>query len=183
MNNKWLCIFGAPCDNIYGFKDKTAWFVSFESVSTLNLIQENDLMELAHRFTFGVYHTMTDGDERYNYRGADRRGQWQTAYDYAGIDMSKLWVHRDTTWTFTAKGRTYNSVADKNMMTNIAYKGNDGELKLLRCIADNTLSGPRPPRTTAFSKDNSTTMIRSQRTFLHPPSPACTMSACSSCAC
>lgn len=98
-------------------------------------------MEMAHRFTFGVYHSMTDREDSYGFKGADRRGQWQTAYDYAGIDMSKLWVHRDTTWTFTADGRTYNSKADKNLMTNIVYVGDDGKLKLLRCIADNSQGG------------------------------------------
>lgn len=98
-------------------------------------------MEMAHRFTFGVYQSMTDREDSYGFKGAGQLGQWQTAYDYAGIDMSKLWVHRDTTWTFTANGRTYNSVADKNLMTNIVYVGDDGKLKLLRCIADNSQGG------------------------------------------
>ena len=141
MGDKWMCIFGAACDNVFGFRDRTAWFVSFDRIQRGNIVKEEDLMEMAHRFTFGVYHSMTDTNDSYGFKGADRRGQWQTAYDYAGIDMSKLWVHRDTTWTFTADGRTYNSVADKNLMTNIVYVGDDGKLKLLRCIADNSQGG------------------------------------------
>ena len=141
MGDKWMCIFGAACDNVFGFRDRTAWFVSFDRIQHDNIVKEKDLMEMAHRFTFGVYHSMTDREDSYGFKGADRRGQWQTAYDYAGIDMSKLWVHRDTTWTFTADGRTYNSVADKNLMTNIVYVGDDGKLKLLRCIADNSQGG------------------------------------------
>ena len=141
MGDKWMCIFGAACDNVFGFRDRTAWFVSFDRIQHDNIVKEKDLMEMAHRFTFGVYHSMTDTNDSYGFKGADRRGQWQTAYDYAGIDMSKLWVHRDTTWTFTADGRTYNSVADKNLMTNIVYVGDDGKLKLLRCIADNSQGG------------------------------------------
>ena len=141
MGDKWMCIFGAACDNVFGFRDRTAWFVSFDRIQQWNIVKEKDLMEMAHRFTFGVYHSMTDREDSYGFKGADRRGQWQTAYDYAGIDMSKMWVHRDTTWTFTADGRTYNSVADKNLMTNIVYVGDDGKLKLLRCIADNSQGG------------------------------------------
>ena len=141
MGDKWMCIFGAACDNVFGFRDRTAWFVSFDRIQHDNIVKEKDLMEMAHRFTFGVYHSMTDREDSYGFKGADRRGQWQTAYDYAGIDMSKLWVHRDTTWTFTADGRTYNSKADKNLMTNIVYVGDDGKLKLLRCIADNSQGG------------------------------------------
>ena len=141
MGDKWMCIFGAACDNVFGFRDRTAWFVSFDRIQQWNIVKEKDLMEMAHRFTFGVYQSMTDTNDSYGFKGADRRGQWQTAYDYAGIDMSKLWVHRDTTWTFTANGRTYNSVADKNLMTNIVYVGDDGKLKLLRCIADNSQGG------------------------------------------
>ena len=141
MGDKWMCIFGAACDNVFGFRDRTAWFVSFDRIQHDNIVKEKDLMEMAHRFTFGVYQSMSDTNDSYGFRGADHRGQWQTAYDYAGIDMSKLWVHRDTTWTFTADGRTYNSVADKNLMTNIVYVGDDGKLKLLRCIADNSQGG------------------------------------------
>ena len=141
MGDKWMCIFGAACDNVFGFRDRTAWFVSFDRIQHDNIVKEKDLMEMAHRFTFGVYHSMTDREDSYGFKGADRRGQWQTAYDYAGIDMSKMWVHRDTTWTFTANGNTYNSVADKNLMTNIVYVGDDGKLKLLRCIADNSQGG------------------------------------------
>ena len=141
MGDKWMCIFGAACDNVFGFRDRTAWFVSFDRIQQGNIVKEKDLMEMAHRFTFGVYQSMTDTNDSYGFKGADRRGQWQTAYDYAGIDMSKMWVHRDTTWTFTADGRTYNSVADKNLMTNIVYVGDDGKLKLLRCIADNSQGG------------------------------------------
>ena len=141
MGDKWMCIFGAACDNVFGFRDRTAWFVSFDRIQQWNIVKEKDLMEMAHRFTFGVYQSMSDTNDSYGFKGADRRGQWQTAYDYAGIDMSKLWVHRDTTWTFTADGRTYNSVADKNLMTNIVYVGDDGKLKLLRCIADNSQGG------------------------------------------
>ena len=141
MGDKWMCIFGAACDNVFGFRDRTAWFVSFDRIQHDNIVKEKDLMEMAHRFTFGVYHSMTDREDSYGFKGADRRGQWQTAYDYAGIDMSKMWVHRDTTWTFTADGRTYNSKADKNLMTNIVYVGDDGKLKLLRCIADNSQGG------------------------------------------
>ena len=141
MGDKWMCIFGAACDNVFGFRDRTAWFVSFDRIQQWNIVKEEDLMEMAHRFTFGVYQSMSDTNDSYGFKGADRRGQWQTAYDYAGIDMSKLWVHRDTTWTFTANGITYNSVADKNLMTNIVYVGDDGKLKLLRCIADNSQGG------------------------------------------
>ena len=141
MGDKWMCIFGAACDNVFGFRDRTAWFVSFDRIQHDNIVKEKDLMEMAHRFTFGVYQSMTDTNDSYGFRGADHRGQWQTAYDYAGIDMSKMWVHRDTTWTFTANGNTYNSVADKNLMTNIVYVGDDGKLKLLRCIADNSQGG------------------------------------------
>ena len=141
MGDKWMCIFGAACDNVFGFRDRTAWFVSFDRIQQGNIVKEKDLMEMAHRFTFGVYHSMTDREDSYGFRGAGQLGQWQTAYDYAGIDMSKMWVHRDTTWTFTADGKTYNSIADKNLMTNILYVGDDGNLKLLRCIADNSQGG------------------------------------------
>ena len=141
MGDKWMCIFGAACDNVFGFRDRTAWFVSFDRIQHDNIVKEKDLMEMAHRFTFGVYQSMTDTNDSYGFRGAGQLGQWQTAYDYAGIDMSKMWVHRDTTWTFTANGNTYNSVADKNLMTNIVYVGDDGKLKLLRCIADNSQGG------------------------------------------
>ena len=141
MGAKWMCIFGAACDNVFGFRDKTAWFVSFDGIQQGNIVKERDLMEMAHRFTFGVYHSMTDRDDSYGFKGAGQLGQWKTAYDYAGIDMSKMWVHRDTTWTFTADGKTYNSIADKNLMTNIVYVGDDGNLKLLRCIADNSQGG------------------------------------------
>ena len=141
MGDKWMCIFGAACDNVHGFTDRTAWFVSFDRIQRGNIVKEEDLMEMAHRFTFGVYHSMTDREDSYGFKGAGQLGQWQTAYDYAGIDMSKMWVHRDTTWTFTADGKTYNSKADKNLMTNIVYVGDDGKLKLLRCIADNSQGG------------------------------------------
>lgn len=143
MGDKWMCIFGAACDNLFGFRDKTAWFVSFDGIQQGNIVKERDLMEMAHRFTFGVYHSMTDRDDSYGFKGAGQLGQWKTAYDCAGIDMSKMWVHRDTTWTFTADGKTYNSKADKNLMTNIVYVGDDSTLKLLRCIADNSQGGSK----------------------------------------
>ena len=142
MGAKWMCIFGAACSNDYGFTDRTAWFVSFDGIQYGNIVKEEDLIEMAHRFTWGVFHSMTQkSDDAYCFKGAGQLGQWQTAYEYAGIDMSKMWVNRDSTWTFTANGKTFDSKADKNLMTNIVYVGDDGKLKLLRCIADNTQGG------------------------------------------
>ena len=138
----WMCIFGAACNDTFNFTDKTAWFISFDNIEEDNIIHEDELMEFAHRFIWGVYHTKVQhGNTGYFFRGGDQRGAWQTAYEYAGIDMNKLVVNRDSTWTFTSGGKTHVSKSEANLMTNSAYIGNDNKLKLMRCIVDNSMAG------------------------------------------
>ena len=142
---KWLCVWGAAHSTELGLSDKTAWFISFDNISNLNnmpqgVIEENDVVQLAVRFASAIFYTTSSKHNDILFKGAGQLGLWQSAYDNAGIDMSKMWVMRDSTWTFTANGKTYNSKTT-SLFTNLAYRASDGTLRLLRTIADGTQGG------------------------------------------
>ena len=142
---KWLCVWGAAHSTELGLSDQTAWFISFDNISNLNnmpqgVIEENDVVQLAVRFASAIYYTTSSKHNDILFKGAGQLGLWQSAYDNAGIDMSKMWVMRDSTWTFTANGKTYNSKTT-SLFTNLAYRASDGTLRLLRTIADGTQGG------------------------------------------
>ena len=142
---KWLCVWGAAHSIELGLSDKTAWFISFDNISNLNnmpqgVIEENDVVQLAVRFASAIYYTTSSKHNDILFKGAGQLGLWQSAYDNAGIDMSKMWVMRDSTWTFNSRGETRNSKTT-SLFTNLAYRASDGTLRLLRTIADGTQGG------------------------------------------
>ena len=142
---KWLCVWGAAHSIELGLSDKTAWFISFDNISNLNnmpqgIIEENDVVQLAVRFASAIFYTTSSKHNDILFKGAGQLGLWQSAYDNAGIDMSKMWVMRDSTWTFNSRGETRNSKTT-SLFTNLAYRASDGTLRLLRTIADGTQGG------------------------------------------
>jgi hypothetical protein len=140
----WMCIYGAGRNNAYGLSDQTAWFVSFDNITAGanglpdNIVKEDEVDDWALRLNYIFYYTK-DIKGGLTYEGPDNLGMWKNAYDHGNIDVSKLFCEYDTVWHFHTD-KDYDSPSH-SYSTNVAYIGNDGQLKLMRCIGDMTYSG------------------------------------------
>ena len=168
-NNRWFCINGSPWSPAMPtIEDHNAWFVSadfFKSgedkkmeekdiISTLP--SEEEMPELASRLMNGFINTAASLlQDKFTPGVNGQLGKiMQHVKDYAGVDWSEIVVVRDSTWTFTSKGETYES-ASTALMFNLAYRDSNGELAIARIIKDNTQAGSERIKCVAVRKDGS----------------------------
>ena len=139
----WVCIYGAACSKAFGLTDKTAWFVSFDNITTGgnglpdNIVKEDEVDDVALRVLWSMFNTQQIKDPKYD--GPNNLGIWLNAY-FCNIDFSKLFCEYDSVWHFYNNNKDWDSPS-VSYGTNVAYIGNDGQLKLVRCIGDMTFAG------------------------------------------
>ena len=140
----WMCIMGSSVNELTQHTDKTAWFVSFDNIKTdddglpSNILTEDEISDAASIFVNGVYSTTKYGDVAFK---NDNLGVWQNARDIAGIDMHKLVMLRDSVWAVHGSNNRDTVIMSTNFFFNFAYRGNDGQLKVMRGIYNMTYSG------------------------------------------
>ena len=145
----WMCVMGSSVnDEITQLTDKTAWFVSFDNIKTddngqpSNILTEDEIEDAATIFINGVYSTSMYSMPGVQFSG-DSLGVWKNARDFAGIDMHKLVMIRDSVWEFHGSNNEDIKSSSRNFFSNFAYKGKDGQLKVMRGIFNMTYSGDR----------------------------------------
>ena len=145
QNKLWFCIAGS------GYNEKSkpavlddrAWFISFEGITMGNRIPTNILTE-AQAPEVGIrILKFLDLISGYKFLGRDNLGPIaQHVFDYAKVNAADLGIRRDSVWRFKDnKTMNYYDSSSQSYFTNIAYIGDDGQLKLLRCIYDLTQAG------------------------------------------
>lgn len=144
----WMCVMGSSVNEITQHTDNTAWFVSFDNIKTddngqpSNILTEDEIEDAATIFINGVYSTGMYSMSGVQFSG-DSLGVWKNARDFAGIDMHKLVMIRDSVWAFHGSNDEDIKSPSRNFFSNFAYKGKDGQLKVMRGIFNMTYSGDR----------------------------------------
>jgi hypothetical protein len=167
-NNRWFCINGSPWSPLMStITDRNAWFVSTEFLKddlkkmdkneiAANLPSEDELPELIARLLDGFILTATSGGQKHFVPGIN--GQlgdiMENVKKYADVDWNEILVARDSTWTFTSKGKTYESKST-SLMFNLAYRDSEGEIAIARIIKDWTQAGSERSRCVAVREDGS----------------------------
>jgi hypothetical protein len=156
-NALWFCISGAPNNQETGNIDNKAWFISLEQIRTANNIPSNILTEkqapeVGIRLLNLMYLLCNKQDA---FKGKDELGGiGQHILDYAKVNIGDLFVARDSIWHYMSNTMyRYFDSWSVNFFTNLAYIGNDDELKVMRCVYDHTQGGSA--RTSCIPKSGS----------------------------
>jgi hypothetical protein len=140
---RWFCIQGSGYTP-GTFADDRAWFISFEGITMnngnpTNILTEAQAPEVGQRLMAFLFHL----GSQFKFKGRDDLGPVaQHVYDYAKVNAADLMIGRDSVWRFkdNVSGKRFDSFSH-SYFNNLAYIGNDGQLKLLRCILDQTHVG------------------------------------------
>ena len=144
QGTRWFCIMGSGYNESGKILDDRAWFISLEGISMTDGTPTNILTEKqAPEVGFRLLKLMSYVRTNQNYSVTDSKAFIaKNIYDYTKVNIGDLFVMRDSVWRFKDNKTTkYFNSHSKNLMTNLAYIGNDGELKLLRCVFDHTQAG------------------------------------------
>ena len=144
QGTRWFCIMGSGYNESGKILDDRAWFISLEGISMTDGIPTNILTEAqAPEVGFRLLKIMSYVRTYQKYSVTDSKAFIaKNIYDYTKVNIGDLFVMRDSVWRFKDNKTTkYFNSHSKNLMTNLAYIGNDGELKLLRCVFDHTQAG------------------------------------------
>jgi AraC-like DNA-binding protein len=163
-DNKWICINGsARSPSLPQVANDTAWFVSFdfnemeEFGSTVDgLPKEDELPELAVRLMDGFITTImekTPDDYQFNLKAGELGRIMNHIELYTHRDWRTMIVARDSTWTFTSKGQSYNSQSQSFMFCLAYDDGNKDKQAIARIICDNTQSGSEQTKCIAVRAD------------------------------
>ena len=151
VGNRWFCMTPSPWSQDMSYvKDHTAWFVSADFKEVIPngdyakyLPSEDELPELTVRLMNCFVNVAKNVDTNSSFIPGIN-GQlgniMQHVKTYAGIDWLETLVYRDSTWTFTSNGKTYDSKST-SLMSNLAYRDNTGKIAVARVIYDNTQAG------------------------------------------
>ena len=144
QGTRWFCIMGSGYNESGKILDDRAWFISLEGISMTDGIPTNILTEAqAPEVGFRLLKIMSYVRTYQKYSVTDSKAFIaKNIYDYTKVNIGDLFVMRDSVWRFKDNKTTkYFNSHSKNLMTNLAYIGNDGQLKLLRCVFDHTQAG------------------------------------------
>ena len=146
QGTRWFCIMGSGYNENSkpAILDDRAWFISLEGISMTDGIPTNILTEAqAPEVGFRLLRMMSYVRNNQNYSVTDSKAFIaKNIYDYTKVNIGDLFVMRDSVWRFKDnKTKDYFDSRSKSFMTNLAYIGNDGKLKLLRCVFDHTQAG------------------------------------------
>ena len=144
QGTRWFCIMGSGYNESGNILDDRAWFISLEGISMTDGTPTNILTEAqAPEVGFRLLKLMSYVRTNQKYSVTDSKAFIaKNIYDYTKVNIGDLFVMRDSVWRFKDNKTTkYFDSHSKNLMTNLAYIGNDGELKLLRCVFDHTQAG------------------------------------------
>ena len=147
QGTRWFCIMGSGYNENSkpaAILDDRAWFISLENITMTNGIPTNILTEAqAPEVGFRLLRMMSYVRNNQNYSVTDSKAFIaKNIYDYTKVNIGDLFVMRDSVWRFKDnKTKDYFNSHSKSFMTNLAYIGNDGKLKLLRCVFDHTQAG------------------------------------------
>ena len=144
QGTRWFCIMGSGYNESGKILDDRAWFISLEGISMTDGIPTNILTEAqAPEVGFRLLKIMSYVRTYQKYSVTDSKAFIaKNIYDYTKVNIGDLFVMRDSVWRFKDNKTTkYFNSHSKNLMTNLAYIGNDGRLKLLRCVFDHTQAG------------------------------------------
>ena len=144
QGTRWFCIMGSGYNESGKILDDRAWFISLEGISMTDGTPTNILTEAqAPEVGFRLLKIMSYVRTYQKYSVTDSKAFIaKNIYDYTKVNIGDLFVMRDSVWRFKDNKTTkYFNSHSKNLMTNLAYIGNDGRLKLLRCVFDHTQAG------------------------------------------
>lgn len=145
---KWFCIRSSGKIPTFPFvKDHTAIFVSMDRVThdiykAFNIVTEDSVTQLAYRFAHFLHTLMTQQAElKYDY-GSQNGSIVDHIKKYAGVDLNKLFVFRDSIYTYTVKNKKHNSESQSKCF-NLAYNdpSTTNDTPILRVIHDMTQAG------------------------------------------
>ena len=159
--SRWFCIAGSPKSVLYpNHTDNRATFVSFDNIKVegsvaTNIIKENELAEVAARFTY-LYNSLSGNSIPGGKLTLDNRGLFgEHIYNYAGVDMNKIIMHRDSVWRFQNYNdkRYYDSESTSYFFNLAYYDGQTNRQAIARIITDVTRAGSH--RTACNAKSGS----------------------------
>ena len=150
--SRWFCLLGspfnAPVPGVH--QDHNAYFFSLEGIklsangkTATNIISEEELN------TFLFYYSdyllmMSDVRGDFRYESSMRPGAGNLhLLKYAGVDLNKLFVVRDSVWRFYDQSHNkYYDSASKNRFYNVAYNnGSTDKQPIARMVIDVTQAG------------------------------------------
>jgi hypothetical protein len=143
---RWFCIMGSGYNENStpaAILDDRAWFISLENITMTNGIPTNILTEAqAPEVGFRLLRMMSYIKTNQKFSLTDSKALIaKNIYDYTKVNVGDLFVMRDSVWHYKSDdGKDYDS-RSKSFFTNLAYIGNDGQLKVLRCVYDHTQAG------------------------------------------
>ena len=147
--SRWFCIAGSPKSPLYpNHTDNRATFITFDNIKVegnvaTNIIKENELSDVAVRLT-AMYSLLTGSTLVGGKLELGNRGLFgEHIYNYAGVDLNKIVIRRDSVWHFR-NGKTNKEYDSKSTsyFCNLAY--NDGQTNrqpIARIINDVTMAG------------------------------------------
>ena len=145
-NHLWICIAGSGYNERGNppVLDDRAWFISFGGITTKNLIPNNILTEAqAPEVGIRLLKFMFNISTTQGFLGRNNLGPVaQHVLDYAKVNAADLFIRRDSVWRFKNNNTMkYYDSSSQSYFNNLAYIGDDGQLKVLRCIFDLTMAG------------------------------------------
>ncbi len=150
--SRWFCLLGSPFNSpIEGIhQDHNAYFFSLEGIklsdngkTATNIVTSEELKDLVFFFSYHLS-VLSDYPEDYKYSAVSNPGaQFIHLRDYADVDISRLFVVRDSTWTFY-KASTKQTLESKSTSRfyNVAYNDGDNSAQAIaRVVYDYTQAG------------------------------------------
>ena len=140
--SRWICIAGSPSALLGDITDHKAYFISLDNVTTgpnSNIIStQEDAMMTAYRLCsfLTTLEDMKSVENRFVY-GKELGNILKKVKEVSGVDMSKMFLQRDSTWTFM-NGVDAVPSKSSNYFFNIAY-GSNGDI--MRYVMDVTRAG------------------------------------------
>ncbi len=150
--SRWFCLLGspfnAPVEGIH--QDHNAYFFSLEGIklsdngkTATNIITSEELKDFIFFFTYNLA-ILKDYKDEFYYKGVANPGvQNLHLRDYADVDISRLFVSRDSTWRFyKATTNQYFDSESVSSFYNVAYNdGDNSSQAIARVIFDMTQAG------------------------------------------
>ena len=141
--SRWICVAGSPSHEATNITNHEAYFISFDNVtvgSNPNIIgNQTDAIVTAFKIR-DFLNTLQGMQDDKKYESGQSLGTVLTKIkELTGVDMSKMFVERDSIWSFKSNNVVVESEST-NYMTSIAYGDN---CDLVRYVFDVTRAGTK----------------------------------------